>query len=467
VVDSIPTIQETHVAKITLKEYQKTAARTLVNHQRYILGDAPGIGKTFPAIYAADRVHRTTHPKLVVVPSYLMLQWRDVIHACLGPDEPVLVVQRKDPCVSTDYTGWVIINYNTLMNAGIQKHPELIKIPWGVVIFDEAHRLRGRGNQWTKNTRHLKCDFLWMLTGTPLVNNPGDIWTLLNIMDKQNFRSYWKFVDAWCVLETTPWTTVVRGIKPGLEPAFYQMLHPQYMLRRTFDDAEVRAEVSLDDPIHIPVPVELNKSALKAHHKALKEWRLENPEMTNEVVMTSGGGLVIALRKLTGGISDVIKAPEKQDTVVQIVDDHRDESHVVFTWFRDTAHALGERIKALDIPTYVIDGSMSPQKREAAIAAWKQENVGVIVATMASMQEGVNLQKSSSVIFAEHHYLPATIDQAIARCRRMGQDKPVIVRHVIAEGTVDASVWNVMHNRHTNVQRALLEDLLLELESAA
>ena len=87
--------------------------------------------------------------------------------------------------------------------------------------------------------------------------------------------------------------------------------------------------------------------------------------------------------------------------------------------------------------------------------------LAIVIATMASMQEGVNLQEAKSVVFAEHHYLPSTIEQSMARVRRFGQTDPVNVYHVLAKGTVDASVWRVMLGRHSNVQKALLEDLII------
>jgi DNA modification methylase len=104
---------------------------------------------------------------------------------------------------------------------------------------------------------------------------------------------------------------------------------------------------------------------------------------------------------------------------------------------------------------------MTPGNREVLIDEWKASDDGVIVATMGSMQEGVNLQKASNIIFAEHHYLPGTIEQAIARCRRYGQTEPVNVYHVMARGTVDDTVWRVMRGRHSNVTKALLEDLYM------
>ena len=447
------------IQTITLKNYQRTAFAALRANPRYILGDAPGIGKTFPSIHAAAECSHGK-PKLIVVPAYLMYQWRNQIWNYLHPSVEVYVMERSMAPVPADYTGWVIISYHTLTTAGVRKHPELLSMRWGAVVFDEAHRLRGRNSQWTKAAYKLRAEHIWMLTGTPLVNNPGDIWPLLRILKPSDYTSYWRFVGEWCVLEQNPWTTKVGGIKREREKEFYAMLEPM-MLRRTFDDDIIKAEVNLDDPINHFVPVTLRPAVLKAHAKALRDWVIENPDLDMGKAISSGGALVIALRKLTVGIlPDAPVDTAKLDTAVDILSDRLDGSHVVFTWFRETAHILFDRITAAR-PAFLVTVDIPAAERERRIEAWKQTPGAVIVATMASMQEGVNLQLAESVIFCEQHYLPATLDQAMARVRRFGQTRPVAVYYLYAQGTVDETVWRVMQGRHVNVQKALLEDLKL------
>lgn len=441
---------------IPLRRYQEAALGPLTGNPRFILGDDAGLGKTFPTIHAA-KIVSPDKPKLIVVPAYLMYQWEGAIKAYLGEGEHTYVMERAFAPVPADYTGWVMISYHTLTNAGVKRHPELVRLRWGAVVFDEAHRLRGRKNQWTRNAKHLKTDYLWMLTGTPLVNNPGDIWPILNIMQPKDYTSYWRFVEEWCTLEYTPWATKVGGIKKGLEDAFYAQLQP-LMLRRKIEDhlPEIPAKIE-----HF-IPVKLSDKVLKAHRTMIKDWIIENPDLDVGTTIASGGALVTFLRKLTAGIlPDAPVDTIKLDTVCDILSDHADASHVVFTWFKDTAHALRDKIIAAGQVPFLITGDVPAAERERRIRVWQETPNAVIVATMASMQEGVNLQKAESVIFAETYYLPAMVEQAIARVRRFGQTKPVNVYYVYAQHTVDETVWRIMHGRHTNVQKALLEDLVL------
>lgn len=452
---------------IRLRPYQEEAAHFLSTHPRAILADMVGLGKTYPTISAAY-YGGSERSRLIVCPPYLMLQWREAIRAYVGSQEPVLLLNRSDPPIEPwTWVKWVIVGYHTLMNAGIAKHPELLQKQWNVVIFDEAHRLRGRNNQWTKTAFKLKAENLWMLTGTPVVHDPGDLWPLLKLCDPKEFRSYWKFVQQWCMLNQTPWTTEIGPVKSSLERDFHAMLD-QYMLRRRIEDHLPELPPQIDHEVIVKLPPAIQA----AHDKAKKEWRIEHPDLDDPVIATNGAALLTKLRQLTSGalpLREGGKAPKenpKRDAVLGILEDHPNEPAIVFTWYVDTAKLLWEAITNAGRHAYLITGSASPVARAQVIEHWKALETGVIVATISALQEGANLQNAHSVIFAEHDYLPASIEQATARVRRFGQQYPVNVYHITADKTVDRAVWKTFHRRDASLKRALAdlydEDLVTE-----
>jgi SWI/SNF-related matrix-associated actin-dependent regulator 1 of chromatin subfamily A len=458
------------VSEIELRQYQVEAASFLLEKKRAILGDEPGMGKTFPAIEAAQRVS-PNEKKLVVAPSYLLRKWRDDIVLRCG-DVDVRIVGRTGEPIEREYSGWIVTNYHTFLNGGIQKRPELLRLTWGAVIFDESHRLRGRKAQWTVQAMKLKTEHKFFLTGTPIVNNPGDLFPILKMIDSRTFSSYWRFIGDWCVTEQDPWTTKIHGIKPELEPAFNTMLEP-YMLRRTYDtviEEAVRTtgvrpawtEQPVTDRIYVPLP----KAMKKAHDVAKKEWFLEHPDLEDAIAIKNGGALVAKLRQLTAGfmvqdgsVVGVTKENPKVEAAMGFLEDHPDEPSLIFCWYRGTCQRACELLAALGRPVFQIDGGTSAAQREERLEQWRKTHNGIIVATLASLTEGANLQHSKRVIFLEHDYLPGVLDQAVARVRRFGQEFRVHVVHILAEDTIDEAVYRTAQTRNKNIHKALLERL--------
>jgi SNF2 family DNA or RNA helicase len=448
---------------ITLRQYQIDAANWLVEQPRALLCDSPGLGKTYPAIVAA-LCNKADDPVLIVAPAYLLNQWKTAIETYTGLDLDVLILERKSPPIPGTFDGLVICSYHTLMHAGVAKHPELLYRRWGVVILDECHRMRGRTSQWTKNIWHLKARHIYGLTGTPIVNNGGDIWPLLKLMDSKTFRGYWPFVREWCQTFDTPFGAEIGGIKPGLEPKFHDMLD-KWMLRRRIEDHLPE----LPPVIHHAITVDLPRPVQKMHDRAKKEWFIEHEDLSDPIAITSGGALVAKLRQITGGvlqdaegfrlISD--EQAIKVNTVVELLSDHPNEPAIVFCWFRETANLLSTKLikKDPDRPVTVCTGVDLPSVRAGDVERWKLQSNGVIVATISALQEGANLQHARMIVFAESDYLPASVEQCIARVRRFGQEYPVNSFEVYCRNTVDQVVMRARNQRSTNIRRALLEDL--------
>ena len=446
---------------IQLRSYQKEAVEFFQKHPRAILADEPGLGKTFPVIDAALQASPCDAPVLFVVPSYLMAQWRNAI-LDYNPNVLITVLQRADAPVPPDYNGYVICSYHTLMNAGVAKHPELLKIKWAAVVLDEAHRLRGRKSQWTKNIAKLKANNVWMLTGTPIVNNPGDLWPLLRLCDPKTFSSYWKFVSTWCETQQTPFATEIVGLRPGIEKSFHAMLD-NYLLRRSIEDHLPE----IPEQIERTITVKLSPLLQKAHDRAKRDWFIDHPNLDDPIVATSGGALVTKLRQLTAGWlipldeesdEDEPNSP-KLDACVEYIQDHPTEQIVVFAYFRATARALHRRLCDAGRSVFLATGAQSPGLRAETVETWKSAPNAVIVATISALQEGANLQNAHTVCFVEHSYLPSDMEQCVARLRRFGQTYPVNVVHFVAEKTVDEAVVRVARKREKNILRALLRDL--------
>ena len=246
---------------ITLAPYQVEARDWLLANRKAILGDAPGVGKIYPAIEAALA---SPGPRLFVVPAYLMGQWEQYIRDIDELQSTVAVVgtpKQKRKALLATYDNY-IVTYGLLSavshrnRLATHRYPDLIR-DWPTVVCDEAHRFRGRNSKCTKVATKLavRAHRWWMLTGTPIYNNAGDMWTLLRMCDPK-YSSYWRFVKKHCNLTVNPWTTLVGDV---IDPDAFNAEVSDYMLRRTTEDVGL----ALPPARYYDVRVSLTKSVLK------------------------------------------------------------------------------------------------------------------------------------------------------------------------------------------------------------
>lgn len=426
---------------IDLAPYQTKARNWLNKHPFTILGDEPGVGKTHPAIFAAQQ-QTSQSPNLITCPAYLADNWAYELERC-GETDIVVVTGtawRKQDLLQQNHK-WTIMSYALLARYEYEKI--LLDRTWATLIFDEAHRLRGRNSLRTKAAYRLRkqVDRIWMLTGTPVVANAGDLFPLLKLCDPKEFSSYWRFVGEHCHLTQTPWATKIGKLKD--ETAFYDLLR-KYILRRKLTDMLP----DIPEVLEQTITVELTSENHRKYQKAKKEYWLDGKPLT------SGGAVVTALRQLTSADGTKVKA------VVELIDDLPDERVVIFAWYRSTVSNLIEKLSSRLPPDriYSITGGTSYSERSQIIRSFQQPGQRILVATLGAMKEGVNLQCARIVIFIEEDWLAATNEQAVARLRRRGQDKTVLKYCIHAKKTVDESVHRIQQRRANMSLQAVLEE---------
>lgn len=442
---------------IELSPYQVESRDFLTQRPRAMLLDAVGVGKTYPTVEAALEVGNA-RPWLVTAPAYLLPTWRKAIYDLVGdwdeiaiangtPRQRLEALQTKAGFILTSYNNWTSTQYSDIWNGD-----------WNY-IFDEAHRLRGRNSKWTKqvlkraNAKDVRSHY-WLLTGTPMVRDPGDLFPLLKMMDPKRFTSYWQFVGEWCDTRVTPWATEVGQLKAGREDEFWAMVS-EYSIRRNTQDVPELRDLS---HIYNEVLVDLPPSVIKTCKDAVKSYVIDHPDMNTPQAMSSGGALVQKLRQLV--TVPPTKANPKLDALVDILEDHQ-EPVIVWCWYRATAEAVRARMTR---PWVSFTGDDTAEQKQNNLKMFEtmcqNGRNPIIVATISAMKEGVNLQHARTQIFLEESYLPSDNEQAIARSKRRGQTQPVNVYHIHANDSLDVRVHNLQETREAGITRAMLEHTL-------
>lgn len=461
-----------------LDDYQEVAYDFLLDRIFALLADAPGVGKTAPTIRAAyARSLATGLPALVTAPAYLLPNWeREIGNFARGATVESANgsgrVSRAEALwsdahfVLTSYNNWSAQHKVGEASDGTPirevSFPQLVTREWSACVYDEGHRLRGRNSRSTKQVHLLRRALspnlqtpIWVLTGTPIVNNPGDLYPLFHLWRKSDYKSYWKFVDRWCDVVNTPWAKEVGQIRKGHEKEFQELM-AEFTLRRTLKDVPKLATL---DEYHKHYEVDMPPSVRKMIAKAKKEYILEHPDLEEAEFLSGGGALYARLCQLA--TNPPTAASPKVDLCADFLQDHPGRV-VIYTWYKDSAKAVAARLGKTGRAVFTITGDTPPDARQGVVDQWTDQEGSLLVATISSLKEGISLVASNCVIFLEHSPLPADQEQCVARLKRRGQTRAVGVHHVWALKTPDEPIRKAVFNREDGLARALRSWLLDE-----
>lgn len=454
---------------LPLSDYQEISRDFLLEANGVAgLFDEPGVGKTAPTIVAAWERHvETGLPVLITCPAYLVDNWAWEISRFAPEDATVVTADGAGPtnrhAALSDDPAFIVQSYANWSARYGSKHPqagqyvydELHKRPWAVTVFDEGHRLRGRNSHGTKHVFELRrarsanvATPIWALTGTPILNNPGDLFPLLHLWDKRKYSSYWNFVGDFCRVTKTPWSTEVGQLRKGMEDEFQELV-ASFALRRTLADIPSLASLDhIEKDYYVRLPASVNKTI----NKAREEYVLEHEDLEKAEFVSGGGALYSRLRMLA------TLPPTSEKPKVDFVRDFLEDKIgpvVVYCWYKDSARGVSEALTKSKRPVTLITGDTPTARRAELVDVWKRQNDGILVATISSLKEGISLIHAQDVIFLEHSELPADQDQCIARLKRRGQTELVRVHHVWARNTPDMAIKRHLDERYTGLRQAL------------
>lgn len=409
---------------LTPRAYQTEGIDFLRSHRKAMLTDKPGLGKTLQAAEAA------TKPVLVSCPTYLVEQWHDFLVDQYPNDKVVMATgsaYKRWKAINQAEWDWLIVNHEMLRRFTM---PSI-----QTFIIDESHHMRGRSAQQSKAAAAIAqvTPYVFELTGTPIVREPDDLFMQLHILYPQVFRSYYTFVEQWCKVISTPFGVKIAGAR---NPVAMRAMLMRYAMGRSYTEVGLQ----LPDLITTQVPIPMAPGLMTAYKQIKDQWRLA------DITFDSAAQIINQLRRVT-------LCSEKTAAAKSILEDSRQngDAAVVFCWFRDAAEALGE---VLSCP--YIHGEMQATQRVKVAKSGEP----VVVATLASLSEGVDLSHARTVIFFEEDYTPGIMEQALARVRRYSKNNdPVRAYYLTMKGTIDESIHKLVSRRQYDA-RAILRDAL-------
>ena len=328
---------------------------------------------------------------------------------------------------------------------------KLRKIEWDLILCDEAHRLKNPKTQWTRNIKRLKSKARHIMTGTGFVNNPAEIWSLLNFLNPKEFSSYWTFRGYYCNDVIAPGGfRIMVGLKKGKIEEFRN-------LRKKLGPRHTMAEVhrGIAKPIENVHEVELS-SVQKKMYQEIKTvlqtldqqgQTLQSPNVLSQLNRLRQ--ICVATPKVLGrtfnGVSSVydIELTEPSSKLDEVMDilaelDEPEQKVVVFSNFKDPLKLLERRLDKKMIPYLHMQQHHSEAQR---YKMWHDDfrngNAKVFLSTLALGGESINLSAAQYLIFLDRSWSPKDMMQAIGRVYRPGQQGVTEVIYINAKNSVD------------------------------
>jgi SWI/SNF-related matrix-associated actin-dependent regulator 1 of chromatin subfamily A len=448
--------------------FQKAGIEFFSKRRNVILGDEMGLGKTIQAIGLIN-LDDTIDKVLVICPASLRLNWMKEISNWLVKPRSTGYARAKKPFPDTDI---VIINYDILHK--FQK--ELRQQEWDILIVDEAHCLKNgqsrRAQQVVGNkisTRYkrglspIEGRKIIFMTGTPIVNRPIDLWTLINRLDPDTWNNFADFNWTYCGGHSG----TLRSIGASNLDKLQTKLRQTILLRR------LKSEVLTDLPPKLRQVIELPKDsergiimaeikAYKKHDTLLRELKraaeLVKASKDNQDYLDAVKRLSKTTRLAWGELARARKdtAIAKVPYVLAHLEDVS-EKVVVFAHHREVIEKLKE---GLGNDAVVLYGGMPMNARNNSVERFQDDpKIRFFIGSILAAGVGLTLTASSHVVFAELDWVPGNVMQAEDRCHRIGQRNSVLVQHLVFDESVDANMAKTIVSKQEIIDKALDHNL--------
>jgi len=463
--------------KAKLRHYQKDGLAWLAwlgnNDLGGILADDMGLGKTAQAlaIIAHDVASASPPraPSLVVCPTSVASNWvreadrfapklRVALHHGSG---------RQDPAAYVGAVDLVVTSY------GVMRRDEPLRaIEWHRVVLDEAQAIKNPSTATTKAARKLSGTHRLAVTGTPVENHLGELWSLMSWANPGLLGTQSAFKHRYADLVGT-------AAGPDALAALRKRIAP-FVLRRHKTDPGIADE--LPERIVVRDDCTLTREQAALYQAVVKD-------MTSEVADATGiarKGKVLAgitkLKQICNHPATVVDDDTeplggrsgKLDRLVELASEivEEGEAVVVFSQYATFLRRVSDHLRVeLDVGVENLDGKMARPARDKAVGRFAEAGgPPILCVSLKAGGTGLNLVRANHVIHFDRWWNPAVEDQASDRVWRIGQTRGVVVHTLVCPGTLEERIADLLDQKRDLAEAVVSsspEALISELDDAA
>jgi superfamily II DNA or RNA helicase len=448
----------------TLRPYQQEGLNWLAFLKDYgfggILADDMGLGKTIQAlawIMHEKQMGNMKKPVLVIAPTSLMHNWKQEAHK-FTPSLKTLILQGQDRKNFFDE----IVNHDLVMTTYplLPRDKDiLLAHDFHAVILDEAQFIKNSKARMTQIVQQLKAEHRLCLTGTPLENHLGELWSLFNFLqpgllgDEAQFKSQYR-------------RPIEKEANSPRRESLARRIRP-FILRRTKEQVapELPAKTEIiQTAVMEPKQRDLYETIrLSMHEKVRAEIAAKGLGRSHIIVLDA----LLKLRQvccdprlLKLGAATKVTESAKLEMLMEMLPEMLEEGRrvLLFSQFTEMLALIEAACKERDIPYVKLTGQT--KDRQTPIEEFQSCKVPLFLISLKAGGTGLNLTAADTVIHYDPWWNPAVERQATDRAHRIGQDKPVFVYKFIMAGTVEEKILELQ------LRKQALADSLFDPDKA-
>ena len=429
-----------------------------------MLADEMGVGKTIQAI-GISLLYKENWPVLIICPASLKFVWRNEILRWIpdiNADKDIQIVKSgKDEFLCDEK--FYIISYDLT----IKFEQKLIDKQFNFIIADEAHYLKSLDAKRTKCLLPIiqKSKRILLLTGTPILSKPLELYPLLTMLRPDIFNNFKVFGNRYCdpkqKFVNNNWFIDWSGCSNAKELNY---ILKNIMIRRLKKDVinqlppKKRQKIEIEtDPKIIKkikslnvkneiIYKELDNFNNNLNIENLKEIRNEN-NMFNKIYMLTAEAKVKGVKEY---IHYLIENKCK---------------FLIFGHHRIMLDSIEEEVKKLKVDYIRIDGEVKPEARQEYVNKFQtNEDCLIAILSITACYSGITLTAASTVIFSELYMTPAIMIQAEDRAHRIGQEHECVnIHYLYGPDTLDDILFKML-NKKQNIFSNTLDNMSKNME---
>jgi non-specific serine/threonine protein kinase len=450
-INSLPSVSLPTGLQAELRPYQQNGLAWLeflrVHEFNGILADDMGLGKTLQVLTHVLRIHEQgllTGPVLIVAPTSLLGNWQaECVRFTPALKSVILTGQHRQKQLQKLLQYDLVITSYGVMNRDRRK---LAAYDWHTLVLDEAQAIKNRKTQVSRAAKALPAKHRLCLSGTPVENHLGEIWSLFEFLMPG-------FLAAEKVFQQLYQWPIEKDRNQDKLAELQQRLKP-FILRRT--KAEVATE--LPEKTEIIKLIELNEAQARVYESIRVTMADEirqavSKQKANPILVSNA---MLRLRQICCHPNllqlesiDAHIESAKLNWLMMVLPNLLEEGRrvLIFSSFTSMLRLIAEQLEGQQIPYLSLTGQTPAAQRTSDIAAFQAGQVPVYLISLKAGGAGVNLTAADTVIHYDPWWNPAAEQQASDRAHRIGQDKQVFVYKLITRGTIEERIHHLQQKK--------------------